>query len=44
MASYVTHLEKQLDEERSARKKLETELDEIKRLVTTLVKNTNAQA
>lgn len=44
IASYVTELEKQLNEERSAREKLANELDEIKKLVNILTKSMNSKA
>jgi predicted RNase H-like nuclease (RuvC/YqgF family) len=39
----VSHLEKQLEEERNERKKLESELSEIKKIVETLSKSFHGQ-
>ena len=37
--TYVSHLERQLKEERDAREKLEQELDELRRLSTDISKH-----
>ena len=39
VATYITELEKKLEEERESRKKLEQELSEIKVMVETLSKS-----
>lgn len=39
----MTQLERQLNEERTARKRLEVELNEIKRMLTTLTNNLNGR-
>ena len=41
MASYVTQLEKKLEEEKLAREKLEDELGEIKKLLKSISTNFN---
>lgn len=43
VATYVGNLEKQLEEEREERKKLESELTEIKKMVETLSKSIHGQ-
>jgi len=40
MATYVTHLEKQLEEERTARQRLEKELTDIKGLLQKMFSQT----
>ena len=39
----MSHLEKQLEEERNERKKLETELNEIKKMIEVLSKTFHGQ-